>query len=153
MAGSRADSSLKVVVIGSGFAGLSAAAGFSKLFDSVVRSLQTRGHTLTLFAARTRCCKSRRKPGHTITQVQYTQVLLDKDDFTHSLSAEADSDPLIWRQQYEVTSHFLHSHAIPALPEHLVADTHIVYVQAHSLKSALRKDSVSTSYSSLPRPH
>lgn len=87
MGGSRADSSLEVVITGSGVAVLSAAAGLSKLFNSVVRSLQMRGHTWTLFAAQTRCCKSRRMPSHTTTQFQYTQVLLDKDEVTHSLSA------------------------------------------------------------------
>ena len=41
-----------------------------------------------------------------------TQTLLDKDDFGDAVSIEKDTDPEVWRKQYEVCLQYKHSHWI-----------------------------------------
>ena len=86
---------LRAVVIGAGFAGLSATAGLSKLFDNVVWS------PVDPLRARERPWKVDH-PSVTCQNCCDLQTLLDRDDLRRGVTKAEALDPVTWRQEYEV---------------------------------------------------
>ena len=83
---SRSSADLEAVVIGSGFAGLSAAAGLSKRFKHV--------------ASTTKCSATYKMSLYLSSRA--LQTLLERDSIPFDISPEDASDPDTGRQRYEV---------------------------------------------------